>query len=1575
MPRMARERLQAALSASLQPEPFVREVLEALEERHRRLALLALGEWARLQQPTPELFFAIAGLQRPSWGTWNGLLLSLQKARRRILSAEAKAARAQLEGTPTLERLLGGLQARLTDDEASALQPLRAFVRAEWSARPRVADVLALPIALRNRVAHDAPSDPRWWSEAADAVSPLVAWHVAHSLGETDTPRRRPWFLDDDGDGGDHGPWILARVSEQLTATYDGPAGASVVRDDVADEVWRHFEALLGGAGADERDLARLLARHAPAELRGVRLGDLVVGAPVGEGGFARVHEGVQLSTGRKVAVKILRDGMSAEMQARFRQEASFLSRFQHRHIVGVLGYGNEGWTAPRDVSLRDEPWFDECFGKTAPEKIFIALDWLEGETLDALFARGEPGAPALPFGEIAELFRQAADAIATVHGAALVHRDIKPSNLMLGPTGIVLMDFGIADESEAPRDAPTATATETATAAAAATGLGTLAYMSPEQIRAAKASDEVSLSTDVYSLGATFYELFTGRRLHDHDLEAPATVETRKLEGVAPTRPSLITAGLPWELETILEGCLQPDPRDRYPSALALVRDLERFAADEPLEYRRPSLPRRARLFYRRNRQPVRLSAAFAAIAAAGVVFSIAGITAEQGRLEAERADEARQRDVEIQQKELADGRKVKVVRLSDAEVVARLRAEAPTLWPTSPDELVPVRRWLEAARGLKPRLVRHRRHLAELRGGAAPMDAADAARRRAAHPDHARWRAAESLRDALEEELRRADRWASTRALLDVADLREPLPAIDALSRETLREVGAWRRGLARVENDARLAAALGRGRAELETATVADLAAAAEETWYVVQEIEVWDAAPESVAAASAAAGELLDELDAAALGLIGALDDGLTAFEAGDASELETAYAQSGELQGRFDDHLVTALEAASLEDARARFGALDPAGRGDAYARAARTLRDELVEEQRAPAERLASAVDRLAAALVDDVDRVLTAGTIARARALLDRTSALAVRLADLVEPRRFASTELGWEHDVTADLVRTLDAFGDTVAAVEARLDLPERWRDALARIADRAESPRHDGLTLPPQPGLVPLGPDPASGLWELWHPGSGDRPRRDADGRLVPTEASGLVFVLVPGGAFAMGAATSARAGRPVGSPNVDEQSGEDEADLAGRPRRVELQPFLISKYEMTQGQWTRLFGANPSSYDRPDRAAHPVEMVSWEDCLAALPPAGLDLPTEAQWEYAARGGTSTVWWTGDDPESLAGAADLAQIQSLPVGTVGANGFGLHDVVGNVWEWCRERDGYYDAPLAPGDGERTWRPARGLLPILRGGFVWSMFPANVNLRNSRSAARGPGTWGMSWRPGPRGGAPTRPDRHECFGLRPIRPLTGLVPPPTIEHPRPGAVVHARALELRGRFRRAPADRAVRVADRTVAVEADGAFRVALDLHDDENRIALAWGPGDDARRAEVRVVLDDRPGWSDEPLPAGLRRGETPPTYVWDPGVGIPLPAERVDAGGGEGEGYRVAADAADLERAFRQIGRDHGSPVRLDRLELADVAAFCEHLGLIPPTEDAWRAARRGDATPPRLTLRLPGAAPR
>lgn len=334
-----------------------------------------------------------------------------------------------------------------------------------------------------------------------------------------------------------------------------------------------------------------------------------------------------------------------------------------------------------------------------------------------------------------------------------------------------------------------------------------------------------------------------------------------------------------------------------------------------------------------------------------------------------------------------------------------------------------------------------------------------------------------------------------------------------------------------------------------------------------------------------------------------------------------------------------------------------------------------------------------------------------------------------------------FATPEVQWEHDTLAGLIGRIEAFAAEGGLLEDvrwrraeldRLGVESRtgdaaraaWGRAVEAIGDPERTPAYDGLALEPQFGLVPIGADPESGLWEFAHLQSGEAPQRDpVTGALRLTEATGIVLILIPGGTNVFGAQNT----RPD-RPNLDPDSSGWEAPIY----RFSVEPYLLSKYELTQGQWLRTRGANPSELHtksgvpgtdlgQDTTLLHPVETVGWGECVETLRQLGLRLPTEIQWENAARAGTDTPWYTGPEFESLEGHANLAdrvlagsgqmppgtavvewlddgRVFHAPVGSYAPNPFGLHDVFGNVAEWCLDDYSPHSNRPRAGDGLRT-------------------------------------------------------------------------------------------------------------------------------------------------------------------------------------------------------------------------------------------------------------------------------------
>jgi formylglycine-generating enzyme required for sulfatase activity len=348
-----------------------------------------------------------------------------------------------------------------------------------------------------------------------------------------------------------------------------------------------------------------------------------------------------------------------------------------------------------------------------------------------------------------------------------------------------------------------------------------------------------------------------------------------------------------------------------------------------------------------------------------------------------------------------------------------------------------------------------------------------------------------------------------------------------------------------------------------------------------------------------------------------------------------------------------------------------------------------------------------------------------------------------------------FPSTEQQWHHDTLARLVRDLERFfapdlsSGLVAGVRKRLEFAESVENETlvkqrenwtATIAAIAAEPRYAGLRIPAQLGLVPVGRDPASGLFEFAHLQTGAVPARGADGKLAFDASSGVVLVLVPGGTFRMGAV-------PHGEPMADQDVRGDELP----PVEVTLDAFFISKFEMTQGQWKRATGSHPGPDESPDC---PLRHATYDECERTLERLGLLVPTEAQWEYAARGKTTTPWWTGPETRSIGGAANVADksvgefgpkswlheswlddgyANVAPVGRFRANPFGLHDVIGNLWEVCRDHYGPYSASKPrPGDGLREHSADKSSdARVARGG---SYIYGGVDARSARRSSTTP-------------------------------------------------------------------------------------------------------------------------------------------------------------------------------------------------------------------------------------------------
>src|SRR5437588_662972 len=320
------------------------------------------------------------------------------------------------------------------------------------------------------------------------------------------------------------------------------------------------------GDEAFEQTVARMLKDFGDSELL----------EEIGRGGQDVVYRARQKSLNRTVALKVigLAHWATEAHVKRFRLEAEAAASLNHPCIVPIY-----------EVGERD----GACY---------FSMGLVEGGQLDAVAKR-----ESIPIRRAAELIAKLARTVSYAHEHGILHRDIKPGNILLDAKGEPhLTDFGLARLVETE-----STVTRTMEV------LGTPSYMAPEQAVGNNAA--VSSVTDVYGLGAVLYQLLTG-----HPPFAGGTpYETIKLLlDTDPRQPRLWNSKIDRDLSTICLKCLQKDPKRRYPSALALAEDLERWLKHEPIQARRTGIFTRGRKWVRRKPAVAALIASLVAFAAA---------------------------------------------------------------------------------------------------------------------------------------------------------------------------------------------------------------------------------------------------------------------------------------------------------------------------------------------------------------------------------------------------------------------------------------------------------------------------------------------------------------------------------------------------------------------------------------------------------------------------------------------------------------------------------------------------------------------------------------------------------------------------------------------------------------------------------------------------------------------------------------------------------------------------------------------------------------------------------------------
>ena len=297
------------------------------------------------------------------------------------------------------------------------------------------------------------------------------------------------------------------------------------------------------------------------ALISGTKLGPYEIQSQLGAGGMGEVYRATDTRLGRAVAIKVLASHLSSspELKQRMEREARAISALNHPHICHLYDIGSQSGTD------------------------YLVMEFLEGETLAERLRRG-----AMPLAQVYKIGIAVAEALATAHHQGIVHRDLKPGNIMLTQGSAKLMDFGLAKplgihaSAAASRTAPSFTAVATQSGPSplsplttAGTVVGTIQYMSPEQIE----GKEADARSDIFAFGAVLYESVTGKRPFEgkSQLSLASSILEKDPEAVSAINPLV-----PATFEHVLVTCLQKNPEDRFQTAHDIKLQLRWIASDK---------------------------------------------------------------------------------------------------------------------------------------------------------------------------------------------------------------------------------------------------------------------------------------------------------------------------------------------------------------------------------------------------------------------------------------------------------------------------------------------------------------------------------------------------------------------------------------------------------------------------------------------------------------------------------------------------------------------------------------------------------------------------------------------------------------------------------------------------------------------------------------------------------------------------------------------------------------------------------------------------------------------------------
>jgi serine/threonine protein kinase len=328
----------------------------------------------------------------------------------------------------------------------------------------------------------------------------------------------------------------------------------------------------------------------------GAKLGPYEIQSPIGAGGMGEVYRSRDTRLGRDVAIKVLPEHLSSnpELKERFEREARSISSLNHPRICTLYDVGHQDGID------------------------FLVMEFLEGESLAERLKKGP-----VPLRELLKIGTEVCEALQTAHRAGIIHRDLKPGNIMLTKTGAKLTDFGLAKAMAAgtgsgSSKAPLLSAAMTMTVAGASplsplttagAIIGTIQYMSPEQIE----GREADARSDIFALGAVLYEMTTGNRPFEgkSQISVASAILEKEPEPISALQPLT-----PLSFERIVSTCLEKNPDDRMQTAHDVGMQLKWIAdAGAP-----PVMPREKK---RKNREPIAWVAA-GALAILLIVFGM---------------------------------------------------------------------------------------------------------------------------------------------------------------------------------------------------------------------------------------------------------------------------------------------------------------------------------------------------------------------------------------------------------------------------------------------------------------------------------------------------------------------------------------------------------------------------------------------------------------------------------------------------------------------------------------------------------------------------------------------------------------------------------------------------------------------------------------------------------------------------------------------------------------------------------------------------------------------------------------